>query len=254
MQVQKAQEFLRSCCRVCLAVENEMVDTVNIVENFNKSIAQLLLECANIEVNINTTFSMNHEFLTYIRTAFTRTQDTIEKQFPALICEDCTTELVLVAKFREKCAMSSAALLELTEQIEQESQSNAKAKCVLIRHVSKANQPNRTIDATSSSNGDEIFLVDGYDDDDVEYVVLDGSDHIEDAHMEKHSSSPDDDEMMESGDLHMQKTPINHFCKLCGAGFAQANNLQRHLLTHSESELNAAEQFTCTQCNETFAE
>lgn len=50
MQVEKAQEFLRSCCRVCLTVENEMVDTVNIVENFNKSIAQLLLECADIQV------------------------------------------------------------------------------------------------------------------------------------------------------------------------------------------------------------
>lgn len=50
MQVEKAQEFLRTCCRVCLAVEHEMVDTVNIVENFNKSIAELLLECADIQV------------------------------------------------------------------------------------------------------------------------------------------------------------------------------------------------------------
>lgn len=52
MQVEKAQEFLRTCCRVCLAVEHEMVDTVNIVENFNKSIAQLLLECADIQVKL----------------------------------------------------------------------------------------------------------------------------------------------------------------------------------------------------------
>lgn len=51
MEVDKLHDFLRSCCRVCLAVENEMVDTMNIVENFNKSIDELLLECASIEVN-----------------------------------------------------------------------------------------------------------------------------------------------------------------------------------------------------------
>lgn len=43
-------DFLENCCRVCLSVENEMVESSNIVENFNKTINQLLLECANLHV------------------------------------------------------------------------------------------------------------------------------------------------------------------------------------------------------------
>lgn len=43
-------DFLRNCCRVCLSVENEMVESSNIVENFSKTIDQLLLECANLHV------------------------------------------------------------------------------------------------------------------------------------------------------------------------------------------------------------
>lgn len=51
MEVEKLADFLQNCCRVCLSVENEMVDSTNIVENFNKTIDQLLLECVNLKVN-----------------------------------------------------------------------------------------------------------------------------------------------------------------------------------------------------------
>lgn len=51
MEVEKLNNFLENCCRVCLAIENEMVDSTNIVENFNKSIDQLLFECADMKVN-----------------------------------------------------------------------------------------------------------------------------------------------------------------------------------------------------------
>lgn len=36
---------------------------------------------------------------------------------PKQLCEDCTTELVMVAKFREKCGMSTAALEQLKRKI-----------------------------------------------------------------------------------------------------------------------------------------
>lgn len=53
MEVENLDDFLKNRCRVCLSVENEnkMVDSSNIVENFNKTIDQLLLECANLKVN-----------------------------------------------------------------------------------------------------------------------------------------------------------------------------------------------------------
>lgn len=50
MEVEKLNDFLQNCCRICLAIENEMVDSSNIVENFSKSIDQLLLECADMKV------------------------------------------------------------------------------------------------------------------------------------------------------------------------------------------------------------
>lgn len=51
MEVEKLNDFLENCCRVCLAIENEMVDSTNIVENFDKTIDQLLFECADMKVN-----------------------------------------------------------------------------------------------------------------------------------------------------------------------------------------------------------
>lgn len=56
MEVENLSEFLKNCCRVCLSVENEMVDSSNIVENFNKTIHQLLFECTNLKVNIICSF------------------------------------------------------------------------------------------------------------------------------------------------------------------------------------------------------
>lgn len=52
MEIEKLSDFLKNCCRVCLSVENEMVDSANIVENFNKTIDQLMFECVNLKVNI----------------------------------------------------------------------------------------------------------------------------------------------------------------------------------------------------------
>lgn len=53
MEVEKLSDFLQNCCRVCLAIENEMVDSTNIVENFNKTIDELLFECADMKVSFH---------------------------------------------------------------------------------------------------------------------------------------------------------------------------------------------------------
>lgn len=58
MEVEKLSDFLKNCCRVCLSIENEnvMVDSSNIVENFNRTIEDLLLECVNLKVIVNMRF------------------------------------------------------------------------------------------------------------------------------------------------------------------------------------------------------
>lgn len=59
MEIRKLCEFMENCCRVCLSVENEMVESSNIVENFNKTIDQLLFECANLKVTNEAFFFQN---------------------------------------------------------------------------------------------------------------------------------------------------------------------------------------------------
>lgn len=58
MEVEKLSDFLKNCCRVCLSIENEMVDSSNIVENFNKTIEELLHECVNLKVILNVRLSI----------------------------------------------------------------------------------------------------------------------------------------------------------------------------------------------------
>lgn len=50
MENRKIDEFLQLCCRVCLSVENVMVDTTDTVENFDKTIDELLFTNANMKV------------------------------------------------------------------------------------------------------------------------------------------------------------------------------------------------------------
>lgn len=211
-----------------------------------------------------------------------------------------------MAKFREKCSISSAALSELIKQIDQKTQTEAKTNCIVIKQIPKTDHCKEKIEE-SNSNSSEIFYVDGYDQDNVEYVVLDSSEFIEETHSIEYTTESLDHHRQEKvvrayfvafcsfilfittcySELSLlvlqelqhisievntedediaasktddsedgrtsQKTTINFICKLCGAGFAQSNNLQRHLLTHNDNELTAAEQFPCTHCCEIFS-
>lgn len=48
------------------------------------------------------------------------------------------------------------------------------------------------------------------------------------------------------------KININHNCKICGAGFAQLPNLNRHMQTHAEASVDNV--FTCGTCRSSFTE
>lgn len=88
-----------------------------------------------------------------------------------------------MAKFREKCAISSAALLKLTKDIEW--QTRATPKCVVIQQISKANASKPKVDEPNVMNSGEIYF--GFDDDNVEYVVLESTEHSDDANIVEHN-------------------------------------------------------------------
>lgn len=48
------------------------------------------------------------------------------------------------------------------------------------------------------------------------------------------------------------KININHSCKICGAGFAQLPNLNRHMQTHADASVDNV--FTCGTCRSSFTE
>lgn len=53
MENQRIEDFLQLCCRVCLSVENVMVDTTDAVENYNITIDELLHTNADMKVIIS---------------------------------------------------------------------------------------------------------------------------------------------------------------------------------------------------------
>lgn len=44
-------EYLTSCCRVCLVAENVMVNLFDNVDKFNMTLSELLYECAQMKVS-----------------------------------------------------------------------------------------------------------------------------------------------------------------------------------------------------------
>lgn len=68
--IEQLSDFLKNCCRVCLSVENEMVESSNIVENFNKSIDELLYECANFKVRVYFYYTTNNDKIRFKHTKF----------------------------------------------------------------------------------------------------------------------------------------------------------------------------------------
>lgn len=107
-----------------------------------------------------------------------------ENSYPKLVCEECTGELVMVAKFREKCAMSMAALNQLTKR-------NNKKSTTIIKLVNPSNESNDDKTDTNSAatavteldvqGKSETFIepIEYDDDENVEYVIFDSSQDFE---------------------------------------------------------------------------
>lgn len=84
-----------------------------------------------------------------------------DDDLPKKLCDDCTTELVMVAKFHEKCEMSAAALDQIRRQIDR--QSKSKDNLSTYQHTE------------TDSNADTFYEHLEYTEDNVEYVIYDAS-------------------------------------------------------------------------------
>lgn len=102
------------------------------------------------------------------------------KDCPNLVCEECTGELVMVAKFREKCQMSTTALNELNKQLSQ------KSKIINLKLISTQNSliieedpGTEVLLDTDTENNKNENITDNFsesiDDENVEYVIFDSS-------------------------------------------------------------------------------
>ncbi|XP_046806131.1 zinc finger protein 2-like [Lucilia cuprina] len=77
-------------CRVCLEEQNVLINIYDELEELHTNLSKLLETCADLQI--------------------------IESDiFPKYLCENCTRELLITSKFREKCNKSKEILYELLE-------------------------------------------------------------------------------------------------------------------------------------------
>lgn len=102
-----------------------------------------------------------------------------EDSHPKKLCDDCTTELVMVAKFREKCDISAAALDQLKRQMNKEHKSE------------------EIVSTDAETNHDAFYESLEYTEENVEYVIYDTTaDLIEETDIQdKSQSGLDSDEV-----------------------------------------------------------
>lgn len=203
MEMEKLSEFLKNCCRCCLSVENEMMESSYLIENFNKTIEQLLFECS---FNAELLFDLDDK------------SQKIEEQ--KRICELCTTELIMVAKFREKCEISANTLDRIRRQVTSMTiePENSGENIEYVIYDTNADFIDETQISMHEKEQEDDNNCNDEDDDDCEEALK------KESTASQHNRSKDVDSL---------RSIIKHHCKLCGAGFAQMNNLKRHLNSHN---------------------
>lgn len=87
---------------------------------------------------------------------------------PKKLCEDCTTELVMVAKFREKCEMSSIALEQLKKQVNRMDKNEPFVRFKIDTVVENTNTTE-----TELNSGEQLFESVEYAEENVEYIIYD---------------------------------------------------------------------------------
>lgn len=102
------------------------------------------------------------------------------KDCPNLVCEECLGELIMFAKFREKCQMSTTALNELNKQLGQKSKTiNLKLISTQNSLIIEENSRTEVLLDIDTENIKNRNITDNFsesiDDENVDYVIFDSS-------------------------------------------------------------------------------
>lgn len=87
---------------------------------------------------------------------------------PRKLCEDCTQELILVAKFREKCAQSVVALDQIKQKVNKQTNECEQVQIEIEACEMKEHEH-------SNSNSETLYENIEYAEENVEYVIYDTS-------------------------------------------------------------------------------
>ncbi|XP_053969210.1 zinc finger protein 569-like [Anastrepha ludens] len=223
------------CCRVCLQLEDLMVHIYDsgVVEDFQSDLITLLKRCGGITVDKS-------------------------DSLPKFLCKECTSELLVAAKFREKCERTKELLSMTTwkDTTDQEDAFPIDVSGVGPEEIALS-QPEITSDmqlfnVLEVPTGESVEI--NFDETPIEDDFSEEN-HLEDAILTVHEEMPcnnflneessherngmehfecivDDgaDEQESTENIVTQQNHEDLFtCDSCGAAFLQASNLQRHL-------------------------
>lgn len=219
--------------------------------------------------NLNITSTFRQFFFNYLLIQ----QIDVADPYSKIICNECTNELFIAAKFKEKCKKSEEALLFLNNMSEIENddlegildETEKEFDDEIIKTDLTTLKQEVDIEEANSTYGEVEFL-------DVEdslgYIVVHQPEEEENDYetdLEQDIEEIEEDEpntsdyyeyidcQKTSKDQKFQKEPklqsvINHNCEVCGAGFTLKQNLLKHMhQSHSLIEL-----FSCETCKFVF--
>ncbi|XP_015037963.2 zinc finger protein 658B isoform X1 [Drosophila pseudoobscura] len=169
-------EFL---CRVCLQQQELLVDIYENVEELQMDLCSLLESCGNIKV----------ERL---------------DEYPKYLCQECTKELLITAKFRKKCAETQ---IRLQEDATRNALRLEEKECLSNKEYQGEQEVFRP---------EEEYLTEGI-------IVCDPIDYAEQVPTEEQEETTAEDAGQES------LISASYNCDNCGAVFQQAHTLRKHL-------------------------
>ncbi|KAH8358850.1 hypothetical protein KR093_002902 [Drosophila rubida] len=197
-----AQELSDLLCRVCLKQDELMVDVYEHVEEQQTDLCTLLARCGDIKIDK-------------------------EDSFPKYLCQECTKELLIAAKFRDKCAATEQLLRRHDE-----------ASCNIDGGALEINELVKS--ASEGSIADDM----------ADIIEYDPSQHVE--LYEECEANVNEDELLATDNKALdasQASPVFN-CDDCGAVFQQAVTLQRHIAKAHAT----AETCSCQHCGHSFTQ